>query len=132
PGAGRRRYFKKLGIAEQIDQTGTVVTADTGFANEANMQYLYERGINGYIPDNRFRSRDPKFAAQKDKYGKRHQPRRAKDWKEIIPASEFRFDPVTMTCVCPAGESLRHAGTRTDQNGIPRAYFQGRLLQCRH
>jgi len=44
----------------------------------------------------------------------------------------FQFDPVTMTCICPAGESLRHEGTRTDQNGVPRAHFQGRLLQCRH
>ncbi len=50
----------------------------------------------------------------------------------MIPASEFQFDPVTMTCVCPAGESLHYEGTRTDQSGMPRAHFQGRLLQCRH
>jgi hypothetical protein len=31
-------------------QTGAIVTADTGFANEANMQYLHENQINGYIP----------------------------------------------------------------------------------
>ncbi|MCK2151321.1 transposase, partial [Marinobacter alexandrii] len=63
--------FRKLGIAESIYQQGTVITADTGFANEANMKYLHERQINGYVPDNRFRSRDPKFQNQKDKYGKR-------------------------------------------------------------
>ena len=54
--------FKRLEISEDIYQTGTVVTADTGFANEANMQYLHDNDINGYIPDNQFRSRDPKFA----------------------------------------------------------------------
>ncbi len=123
--------FKKLGIAEQIYQTGTVVTADTGFANEANMQYLYERGINGYIPDNRFRSRDPKFAAQKDKYGKRHQPRRAKDWKEVIPAREFQFDPVAKTCHCPAGHPLRLRGEREDARGNAKLFFEGRLTDCR-
>ncbi|MFC7370003.1 transposase, partial [Vreelandella zhaodongensis] len=37
--------FKRLGIAENIYQKGTVVTADTGFANEANMKYLHERRI---------------------------------------------------------------------------------------
>jgi|TARA_A100001518_G_C1225722_1_gene74128 hypothetical protein len=41
--------------------------------SKLNMKYLHERQINGYIPDNQFRSRDPKFADQKDKYGKRHQ-----------------------------------------------------------
>ena len=123
--------FKKLGIAESIYQQGTVVTADTGFANEANMKYLHERQINGYVPDNRFRSRDPKFQNQKDKYGKRHQNLPDTGWKKTIPASEFHFDPVTMTCVCPAGKSLHYEGTRTDQNGVPRAHFQGRLLQCR-
>lgn len=39
--------FKKLGIAENIYQKCTVVTADTGFANEANMEYLYEQQSNG-------------------------------------------------------------------------------------
>src|SRR5690606_18024758 len=60
--------YARLNIADAIYQQGAVVTADTGFANEANMKYLHERQINGYIPDNRFRSRDPRFAEQKDKY----------------------------------------------------------------
>ena len=123
--------FKKLGIAEHIYQTGTVVTADTGFANEANMQYLHERGINGYIPDNRFRSRDPKFAEQKDKYGKRHQHLRNQDWKEVIPASEFQFDPVTKTCQCPAGNPLWLRSEREDARGNAKLFFEGRLTDCR-
>src|SRR5690554_6641593 len=83
--------FRKLGIDESIYQHGTVVTADTGIANEANMKYLHERQINGYVPDNRFRSRDPKFQNQKDKYGKRHQNLPDKGRKETIPASECRW-----------------------------------------
>ncbi|MGQ7272820.1 transposase [Marinobacter sp. V034] len=124
--------YKKLGIADDIYQTGTNVTADTGFANEANMQYLYEQEINGYIPDNRFRSRDPKFAQQKDKYGKRHQNKASSSWKKVIPASEFQFDPMTMTCVCPAGETISYQGQREAENGKTRVHFEGRLLQCRH
>jgi hypothetical protein len=34
--------FNRLGIAEEIYKTGTIVTADTGFANEANMKYLHD------------------------------------------------------------------------------------------
>ena len=127
-----QRCYKNLGITDNIYQTGAIVTADTGFVSEANMQYLHEHQINGYIPDNRFRNRDPKFVDQKTKYGKREQPPSKNCWKHVIPASEFQFDPVAMTCICPTGESLRHEDTRTDQNGVPRAHFQGRLLQCRH
>lgn len=36
------------------------------------MKCLHERQINGYVPDNKFRSLDLKFAQQKFKYGKRH------------------------------------------------------------
>jgi transposase len=123
--------FKKLGIADNIYQTDTIVTADTGFANEANMKYLHERQINGYVPDNKFRSRDPKFDHQKDKYGKRHQNLPDKGWKDIIPASELTFDPVNLICICPAGESLTYRGQREAENDKIRVHFEGRLLQCR-
>jgi hypothetical protein len=56
-----QRRYKKLGIADNIYQTGAIVTADTGFANEANMQYLHEQQINGYIPDNRIASKAKRF-----------------------------------------------------------------------
>jgi hypothetical protein len=102
-------------LSPDIYQEGAIVTADTGFANEANMKYLHENRIDGYIPDNRFRSRDPRFNEQKTKYGKRH----AGDSKrsETIPASEFDFDPVKLTCRCPADQMLTFNGTRMDAYG---------------
>ena len=127
--------FKRLGISSNIYATGTVVTADTGFANEKNMKYVHENNINAYIPDNRFRRRDPKFSQQKEKYGKRHQANKAKHSihaKKVLPASEFNFDPINLTCICPAGETISHYGVREDMYGNPKAMFQGRLMQCRH
>lgn len=123
--------YQRLKISDDIYATGTVVTADTGFANEANVKYLFDNEINGYIPDNQFRSRDPKFKAQKSKYGKRHQEKKKRK-KVIIPSSEFKFDPIKLTCECPAGEMISYHGTRTDQSGQKRIHFQGRLLQCRN
>ena len=124
--------YKRLGISKSLYKEGIVVTADTGFANEANMKYLHENNINAYIPDNQFRSRDPKFAHQKEKYGKRHQIPGKPQAKQRIPASEFQFDPIKMTCICPAGNSISHRGTRDNEQGQPIAYFEGRLLQCRN
>nr|WP_232230268.1 transposase [Halomonas sp. 1513] len=63
---------------------------------------------------------------------KRHQNLPNTGWISTIPASEFQFDPVTMTCICPAGESLTYRGQREAENGKVRAHFEGRLLQCRH
>jgi len=123
--------YQQLGITSELFATDIVVTADTGFANEANMQYLHQNQINAYIPDNRFRSRDPKFQDQKDKYGKRHQAGKQKA-EGCIPASEFDFDPINETCICPAGKSLSLRRIGEDESGNQKAFFEGRLLQCRH
>ncbi len=128
---GIQDRFKRLAISDDILKAQTIITADTGFANEKNMQYLHTNGINAYIPDNQFRSRDPKFNEQKHKYGKRHQDKKARK-KTVIPASEFSFDPVTNTCVCPSGERISFRGIRDNEQGIKIAYFEGKLLQCRN
>ena len=124
--------FNRLGISENIYQDGIIVTADTGFANEANMKYLHESNINAYIPDNQFRRRDPKFKEQHETYGKRHQKPKKDRQKEIIPASDFDFDPIAMTCDCPSGNHLSLRRVSEVDSGSPTAYFEGKLLQCRH
>jgi len=57
--------YKRLNIRQKLFNKNTLVNADTGFANEANMQHLHEYRINAYVPDNQFRSKDPKFQDQK-------------------------------------------------------------------
>ncbi len=123
--------LKRLGIREDIYDSGAIVTADTGFANEANMQYLHAKNIDAYIPDNQFRSRDPKFTDQKEKYGKRHQVGKKKS-PALIPASEFNFDPVRKTCICPAGQAISLRSEREDEQGNLKVFFEGKLLQCRN
>jgi transposase len=123
--------YHRLAINKAIYKSKIVVTADTGFANEGNMQYVYKNRINAYIPDNQFRSRDPRFSEQKSNYGKRKQASKQKA-ASLIPASDFKFEPTTLTCVCPAGQQLsfRHKGK--DKLGNEKAFFEGKLLQCRH
>lgn len=121
--------FKRLGISDDIYGAGVIVTADTGFACEANMQHLHENTIDAYIPDNQFRSRDPRFADQKETHGQRHQDQRK--GPEIIPAHEFTFDADNKTCICPAGKALWLRREATDRHGNPKLYFEGRLTDCR-
>ena len=53
-----KERYQRLGIHTNIfkGRYKPIITADTGFANEANMQYVYENGVNAYIPDNQFRT----------------------------------------------------------------------------
>ena len=100
------------------------------------MAYLHTHGINAYIPDNRFRSRDPKFSDHKSKYAKKPAVT-GRPWDDakragVIPASEFVFDAAALTCKCPEGNMLSYRGTRENRDGDLAAHFEGRLLQCRH
>ncbi len=126
---GIKARYKKLGLSEDFYKTDVIVTADTGFANEANMKYLHENAINGYIPDNKFRSRDPKFKDHKIKHPRKS--RAKKGSTKIFPAGEFTFDEDSLSCICPNGETLTHSGNVKDPKGNSTARFTGRLTQCK-
>src|SRR5690606_31753312 len=89
-----------------------------------------EARINAYIPDNQFRSRDPKFRHQKTKHGKRHQDK-VRGIKAVIPASEFTFDLRKKTCTCPAGNSMWLRQETTHGPGRTKLAFEGKLTDCR-
>lgn len=125
-----RARYKRIGISDDIIAEQVVVTADTGFSNDANNDYLKEAGINAYIPDNRFRSRDKKFDQQKDKYGKRHRDT-VKNIKKTIPASEFYFDKKTKSCICPEGNLMMFRQEHRAK-GKTKLFFEGRLTDCRN
>lgn len=123
------KRYKRLGINDDIYSTGVVVTADTGFSNQDNMKYLYDEQINAYIPDNNFRKRDKKFTGQKKKYVR---PSRAKkDYVPILPSSEFSFDPINKSCICPAGNEMRQSTRTREQRGYEYIAFEGSVPKCR-
>lgn len=122
--------YRRLGFSQNIYQSDIIVTADTGFANEDNMEYLIKNKINGYIPDNQFRSRDPKFKDHKTKYKKKVPKKTRTD--SLFSNNDFTFDPEDLTCICPAGEKISFRCKQTDKNNNIKAFFEGRLLQCRN
>lgn len=122
--------YSRTGINDAIYKQNVLVTADTGFSNETNNQYLRDEGINAYIPDNQFRSRDKTFAQQKAKYGKRNQST-VKGVKAIIPSSEFHFDKKRGTCHCPEGNEMWLHQKNIQGNGKTQVLFEGKLTDCR-
>jgi len=123
--------YKETGLSNNLYKEGIIVTADTGYANEDNMKYLHESGVNAYIPDNQFRSRDPKFIKQKDKYGKRKHNTKTTT-NAVIPAREFTFNASQKRCVCPAGNLMWLKNNRKDIHGNDKLFFEGRLSDCRN
>lgn len=123
--------YRRLGFSEDIYKDQVIVTADTGFSNDINNAYLKAEKINAYIPDNQFRSRDPKFKDQKGKYGKRHRDT-VKGIKAVIPASEFTFNLKKKTCICPRGNEMWLKHEYRQGPGRIQLHFEGRLTDCRH
>lgn len=117
--------YRRAGISESILKDQVIITADTGFSNEANDEYLQREAINAYIPDNQFRSRDKKFNKQKEKYGKRHQGT-AKGIKKVIPSSDFTFNLKKKTCRCPAGNDLWLKNETLSGSGKQKLFLQPR------
>lgn len=117
----------RLGISNGLSEDGVIITADTGYASEANMKYVHDEGMDAYIPDNQFRKRDQRFKEQQEKHGSRYKK------KEATPflSNAFRVNCKKKTCHCPSGEAMWLKREGRDKTGATRLYFEGRLTKCR-
>ena len=74
---------------------GKILTADSNYHTQVNLQECQELGVDAYIPDRKFRNRDPRFATQK-----RRQVRR-------FTLNDFHHDEALDRYICPNGKVLR-------------------------
>ena len=128
---GIRRQFKQLPDSERPVLQSARITADSGFHSEANMKLLYRFGVDGYIADNQFRKRDPRFidsTTYNEQQAKR-QKERGNRIKRFTPA-DFDYDAVTQTCRCPAGNSM-WLSLKGVVDGKDVIRFQGYRKDCR-
>lgn len=121
---GTRTTFRELELADDV-LTGAVVAADAGFHTEANVKYLDETHVDGYLADTQFRQRDPRFAT-----ATRHKPEPADDPERRFRPEDFHFDPATRTCRCPAGKRLYRSGQHCRPNGYRAVIFKGAQRDC--
>jgi hypothetical protein len=78
---------------------GALVTGDTGFFSEENLQEAKKRKIEVVIPDPQFRQRDPDFEEREKEKGKKR-----------YTVLDFKYDKKNKRYACPAGKILRHKG----------------------
>lgn len=126
---GVRENFRALGAEDVLDRVA--VAADSGFHSEANVQYLFETGVDGYLADTLFRKRDPRFAT-----AHRHVPTRAAaPWARpkgdgLFRPHDFVYDRETQTCICPAGQFLYQNGAHCRIRGHEAVKFTGAKRVC--
>jgi transposase len=110
----------------------TIITADAGYHSEANLRELCERNVPALIADNLMRRRDERFKAQ-EKYKQLPDPLWDKTGspkqRKFTPA-DFRYDPQTNGCICPAGKRLHSTGSHCTTNGRMHHKFQGAKRDC--
>ncbi|KAA0875930.1 transposase [Nitrincola tapanii] len=117
---------------ERLGQRGTPVKGNITDPDSANMKLIYRLDIDGYIADNQFRKRDPRFAESvtfNTAKAQRRKERGGQVAQRFIPA-DFDYDPLTETCRCPAGQPMwkRFKGLIDEQETIS---FQGYRQHCR-
>ena len=94
--------------------------ADTGYHSAENLEELAERGIDAVIPDNKFRSRDVRFATKLDK--------RRQDSGKVVP-EDFVYDKENDTYLCPKGAVLTF--WKNQKNGrYHRSYYRAEEGRC--
>ncbi|MGH9787009.1 MAG: IS1182 family transposase [Terriglobia bacterium] len=126
---GVRENFSALGAEDVLDEVA--VAADAGFHSEANVRYLFETGVDGYLADTLFRKRDPRFAT-----AGHHVPQRVSaPWARpkgqgLFRPRDFIYDKATQTCICPAGEFLYQNGSHCRIRGYEAVKFTGAKRVC--
>ena len=76
------------------------VTADSGFGNYENYEYLEEKEIEGYVPDLNFQKyKSGEYEKEENRYH----------------YSNFKYDAETDSYVCPEGEVLKYWKTRKNK-----------------
>jgi hypothetical protein len=111
----------------------TVLTADAGYHSETNLRALATAGVEALIADTGMRQRDARFATQTRHRTAPH-PLRALTGGRAAPAvfqpSDFTYDPVARTCVCPAGQALYRSGKDVVTRGFVADHFRGAKRTC--
>lgn len=127
-------------LQQQLQQLGSpntlshaTFTADSGFHSEANLEFMATTGLDSYIADTAFRSRNPLFR-HSETYSTAQEKRRLKRSKgrpRLFSHNDFHFNEMQNTCHCPAGKAMWLSVKHVETAGRQYVRFAGYLKDCR-
>jgi transposase len=84
-----------------------VITADSGFHSEESLGKLFQRGLDAYVADTKFRQRGPRFTVQQEHKKKSTEGDQISGGRKFFHADEFHFDESRANIICPAGSPMK-------------------------
>ncbi|MGI9568778.1 MAG: IS1182 family transposase [Desulfobulbia bacterium] len=101
---------------------GKILTADTNYHSHNNIEKCIEEEVDAYIPDLKFRRRDPRFATQK-----RYQPQKEKPFR----LEDFKHDQTKDQYICPNGQPLKVEVKKGTRDRIIYRRYVSNVETCR-
>ncbi|NIQ87723.1 MAG: IS1182 family transposase [Deltaproteobacteria bacterium] len=89
--------------------SGKTFTADSNYHDPTNLKKCDEEKLDAYIPDKRFRKRDPRFKGERRQRGRR---------KGRFTLSDFKYNEATDEYVCPNAKALKLQVKKTEADGV--------------
>jgi len=129
-----KQLKKQLEKLSPIDTFKTAkFTADSGFHSEKNLEFMSTTGLDVYIADTGYRSRNPLFKESKTYQTEKEKRRlkRSKGKARLFVPADFYFDKKAMTCHCPSGKSMWLSCKKAKITGRHYFTFVGYLKDCR-
>jgi transposase len=109
---GAKENLESIGKSTDYFE-GKILTADSSYHSIPNLNKCNQENIDAYIPDNRFRNRDKRFASRVG-----YRPRSKK-----FTFADYQYDRENDQFVCPNGKRLkRHIKPKLQKGKILRGY----------
>lgn len=128
---GAKTHLQAAGYDATVLENA-VVSADTGYFSTRNLEALAAAKVDAYVPDPKFRQRDPRLQA-----GRRH--RRATDKhkqqykskRRWFGPQDFSYDPASDRLICPAGKRLYGTGRKvSNAQGYLVSHYKAAKSAC--
>jgi hypothetical protein len=87
------------------------VSADTGYFSNRNLEAFAAAKVDAYVPDPKFRQRDPRFAhARRHRRSTDRHKQQYQSTRRWFGPEDFKYEAKTQRLICPAGKRLYGTG----------------------
>ena len=118
---GAKENMEAIGHSEDYF-AGKTFTADSNYHDPTNLKKCDEEKLDAYIPDKRFRKRDPRFQGERRQRGRR---------KDRFTLADFKYNEENDEYVCPNGKALRLQVKKTEADGVFYRRYVAEAHECR-
>ena len=117
---GAKENLESIGKAKDYFE-GKIVTADSSYHSVTNIKKCNEEKLDAYIPDNKFRNRDKRFASRVG-----YRPRSKK-----FTFADFKYDRDKDQYICPNGKQLKRFGKLGRHKGKLLKVYRSSEADCK-